>query len=181
MKDSTVILLVVGGFVLLFWAFSKGFLTASPTGLAINPQTGQPYGAIQVPQPATNYSGFLAATTAPGVGQALNTIIGGLGTGLSAWISGGAAPNVPTPGQSASVNSPALAAQPTGALYGPFVDATTFQGTATPVGPIVDPTASYNSTSGLAFDYSGLSSANSFDPTYSLLDPALGGSGVVGA
>lgn len=174
MKDSTVILLIVGGFVLLFWAFSKGII--STTGLGVNPATGQPYGTIVTPQPTTNYSGYLAATTAPGVSSALNGALSGIGSGLnnlfSGWF-GGSSQTTPGPNQTASPTSPAVAAQPSGSVYGPFVDASTFQGTSNPVGPVVDPVMSYNSTSGSAFDFLGLSNANSYDPSYALNDPGL--------
>lgn len=174
MKDSTVVLLIVGGFALLFWAFSRGLI--STTGLGVNPATGQQYGVITAPQPTTNYSGYLAATTAPGVSSALNGALSGLGAGVnnlfSGWF-GGSSQTTPAPNQTASPVSPAVAAQPTGAVYGPFVDASTFQGTSNPVGPVVDPTVSYNATSGSAFDFLGLSQANSYDPNYALTDPGL--------
>lgn len=175
MKDSTVIILIVGGFALLFWAMSRGLLTGTPTGLGVNPATGRPYGVITAPQPTTNYSGYLAATTAPGVSSALNGALSGIGTGLNNLFSGwfGGASTAPSPNQTASASSPALAAQPNGAVYGPFVDASTFQGTANPIGPVINPEMSYNSTSGSAFDFYGLANANSPDMTYSLMDPAL--------
>lgn len=175
MKDSTIIVLVVAGFALLFWAMSRGLLGATPTGLGVNPATGKPYGVITAPQPTTNYSGYLAATTAPGVSGALNGALSGIGTGLNNLFSGwfGGAQTTPSPNQTASSNSPALAAQPAGAVYGPFVDASTFQGTANPVGPVVNPDMSYAATSGSAFDYAGLANANSPDMTYSIQDPGF--------
>lgn len=188
MKDSTVILLVVGGFVLLFWAFSKGIITAGvgPTGLGVNPATGKPYGVITAPQPSTNYSGYLAATTAPGVSGALNGALSGIGSGLNNLFSGwfGGQSSNPTPSASnqiASANSPALNAQPAGPVAAPFDFASTFQGTSNPVGPVVNPDVSYNATNWSAFDYNGLAASNSPDMTYSLMDPNLAdGSGVYG-
>jgi hypothetical protein len=176
MKDSTIVILVIGGFAVLYLAFSRGFLSASPTGLGLNPATGQAYGTINVPQPSTNYSGYLAASTAPGVSSALNGALSGIGSGLNNLFSGwfGGSSQTPTAAnQTATPASPSLGAQPAGPNYGPFLDATMLQGTSNPVGPVNNPDLAYAATSGLAFDYAGLANANSPDSTYSLMDPSL--------
>lgn len=184
MKDSTILILIVGGFALLFWAFSRGLLTASPTGLGINPATGRAYGTVAVPQPSQNYSGYLAASTAPGVASALNGALSGIGVGLnnlfSGWLgssntgSGGGNQGPVAPAASA----PSAAAQPSGPTPGSFYSGASapamLNATAyTPVGPVVPPDVSYAATPGSAFDYQGLSVDNSYDPSYSLQDPAL--------
>lgn len=177
MKEGTTVLLIVGGLALLFWAFSKGLLGVVPTGISINPATGQPYGAIAVPQPSTNYSGYLAASTAPQVSSVLNGALSGLGQGVnhlfSGWF-GGSSQTPPTANNVgvAPTSTPALAASPSGPSpsYGVL---TADMGTSTPVGPVIDPILSYNTTSGAAFDYTGLAAANAPDPGYSLTDPGL--------
>ena len=172
MKDNTVILLVIGGLVLLFWAMSKGLLGTGATGLAINPATGQPYGAISVPQPSTNYSGYLAASTAPGVANALNGALTGLSSMFAGWLGTSSTPT-PAPAQGANPASPSLAAQPSGptssfysgASAPAMLDATQY---AANVGPSVPPDISYNATQGAAFDFPGLTADNAYDPSYSL-------------
>jgi hypothetical protein len=169
MKDSTVLIVVIAGFALIFWAFSKGFLSASPTGLGINPQTGKPFGVVNIPQPSQNYSGYLAASTAPGVSTALNGALSGIGAGLnnlfSGWIGGSSQVQGVNQGAvNPPASAPSAAAQPVGPtaqIFGPFV------------GPVAYPDVSYNATPGSAFDYAGLAADNVYDPTYSLQDPAF--------
>lgn len=176
MKDSTILILVIGGLALLFWASSKGFISASPTGLGINPATGKAYGTIAVPQPSTNYSGYLAASTAPGVTSALNALIGGLGSTTSSWLAGSGAAT-PTVGQGAtnpSSSAPSAAAQPVGPSSSYFYSGAYLNPISSPsaaVGPAVAPELSYGATSGAAFDYAGLASSNAVDPSYSLTIP----------
>lgn len=167
MKDSTIIVLIVAAVALFFWASSRGLLGIGlgPTGLIANPATGAQSGAIAVPQPTQNYSGYLAASTAPGISSALNSIIGGIGGGLAAWLSpsGGRSPVV---SQGANPNSPAYAAQP---------QTYSVPDSGTLVGPQLDPIAglSYQgATVGSAFDYAGLAGANAYDPNYDLSTPA---------
>lgn len=188
MKDEGWIVLIVGGFVLLFWAFSRGLIGGGvgPTGVAVNPQTGVASGAIQVPQPSSNYSGYLAATTAPGVASAVNTIIGGLGTTLSGWFSGGSnAPQVAQGPAAPASAAPSAAAQPAGPTpINPITGGNFYAGAnapamlnataATPIGPITAPDVTYDATSGSAFDYNGLSGSNAYDPTYAMLIPDTG-------
>ena len=183
MKEDTGIIVIIGGFILLFWAFSRGLIGSGigPTGIAVNPQTGVASGAISVPQPTQNYSGYLAATTAPGVSNALNTLVGGLGTTLSGWFSGGSNPPQVAQGPAApAVQAPSQAAQPSGPTpINPITGGGFFAGAnapamlnataATPVGPITDPSVTYDATSGSAFDFGGLAASNSVDPTYSLM------------
>jgi hypothetical protein len=167
MKDETIIVLVVAAVAVFFWAASRGLFGVGlgPTGLVANPQTGVQSGAINVPQPSSNYSGYLAASTAPGVSSALNSIIGGIGGGLAAWLSPSGS-NPPTVSQGASPNSPSGAAQPqtmdiplSGTLVGPQIS------------PIMGLSYAGN-TIGSAFDYQALADANSYDSNYDLSTPA---------
>jgi hypothetical protein len=177
MKDSTIVLLLIGGAALLFWAVSTGLIRTTGGMIPVGAQGQVAGGTILAPQPSSNYSGYLAATTAPGVSTALNSALSGISTGVNhlfaGWFGGSGAAAGPAPQQTASANSPALAAQPAGPVYGPFVDAQTFQGTSSPVGPINDPSVAYGATSGAAFDYAGLANANTYDPGYSLQDASL--------
>jgi hypothetical protein len=171
MKDSTIVVLVVAGVVALFWAASTGLI-----------KTG-----IQVPQPAQNYSGYLAASTAPAVTGALNSIIGGLSNSISGWLSPAAPPTTVsgTPGQiatlqaSAASSSPQTTDTPVGnQLISPTFAASpsgpNFTGLVASVqppqnsGPVVDPSLSYASTSQAAYDYTGLAASNPYDAGYSL-------------
>lgn len=157
MKTGTVIAVVGGAVVLLFWAASRGLINA---GVRVNP-SGTVTGIV-APQPSQNYSGYLAASTAPAVTGAINTALSGLSSSLSAWLHPTGSPSVP-PAQGATTSSPSLAAQPSGP--------TTDQGVVASgafVGPQVPPDLSYNATPGSAFDYSGLALDNSFDPEASL-------------
>jgi hypothetical protein len=169
MKEETVIILIVAGVALLFWATSSGLLKVTGGAVPVG-NTG-----ILAPQPSQNYSGYLAASTAPGVSSALNSIIGGLGTSLGAWLSPSGSPPPPV-GQGASSASPSGAAQPIG-VPNPAIQPTSISPSASLVGPtLVGPQippldgTSYDATLGSAYDYNGLSAANSFDPSYSLME-----------
>ena len=177
MKDSTIIILVVAGAAILFWAASRGLFGVGigPTGLAANPATGRLGGAITVPQPTQNYSGFLAASTAPGVASALNSILGGLGGTISGWLapSGDNSPVVNQGPMQPTGSAPSAAAQPGGPFPVGFFSGASNNPVISPsaaVGPAVPPDLSYGDTAGSAFDYSGLAAANSFDPNYSLME-----------
>lgn len=176
MKESTVIVLIVAGVAALFWAMSRGLLGVGvgPTGLVANPATGHLAGAITVPQPTQNYSGYLAASTAPGVASALNSIFGGIGSSISGWLSPSGSSNTPYVNQgpiAPSPEAPSAAAQPggplpdgffSGASQNPVVASSAF------VGPVVAPDLAYGATSGLAFAYDGLAADNAPDMSYSL-------------
>ena len=161
MKDSTLIIIVVAVAAGLFFAFRGGFLAPSPTGIAVNARTGLPSGNIAVPQPAQNYSGFLAASTAPQVAGALGNFISGAASSALAWFSP-KNPPPPPPQQGASTVSPSLGAQPSG----PAVPSPLY-GTEAYVGPQVDPVMAYP-MDGASFGYASLATDNGFDPTYSL-------------
>jgi hypothetical protein len=166
MKDETLIIFIVAGFALLFWAVSTGLIKTTGGGVNVG-------GGIVAPQPATNYSGYLAASTAPGVSSALNSILGGVGTSVAAWLSPepSTATNTPFVNQGPmqpAVSAPSAAAQPQGPSSSGLVAAQTVQNTSVPVGPVIDPSISYLSTNQDAFNYLGLSSANAVDPGYSL-------------
>lgn len=178
MKDSTLIIIIVAGAAVLFWAVSSGLINSG----------------IQVPQPAQNYSGYLAASTAPAVSNAINSVLGGLSNSLSGWLSGGG-PTAPataagTPGiapasavqaavaaaassqisttdspVSSSLISPTFAAGPSGPDLSGLVASVQPPSNS---GPVVDPSLSYNATTQNAYDYSGLASANPYDAGYSL-------------
>lgn len=160
MKDSTLVIIVVAVAAGLFFAFRNGFLSSSPTGLGINARTGLPSGNITVPQPATNYSGFLAASTAPQVSNALGGFITGLSSSALAWLSPKQGQVVP-PQSGASTVSPSLGAQPSG----PWSLSDVWGGAL--VGPQIDPVISYDSTNGSSFGYDSLAADNAFDPMYS--------------
>jgi hypothetical protein len=177
MKESTIIILVVAGVAALFWAVQTGLIKV--TGGAVN--VG---GGIVAPQPSQNYSGYLAASTAPGVSGALNAILGGVGSTLSSWLApANANPAAPTPAQvAASVGPVPGSIQPTSATIGTQLVSPSFAGpsgpslanlmpsySATPIGPQTDASLNYDSTTGNAFDYNGLSGANAYDPAYSLM------------
>lgn len=163
-NENTIIIVVIAGIALLFWAMSKGLI--SSTGLSVTP-SGQQVGLISVPQPTQNYSGYLAATTAPAVSSAVNTAVSGLSTGVNHLFSAWFGQSTPTPyvnqGPVApAASAPSAAAQP----MGPITPVTT-------VGPQIPSDISYAATAGSAFDYTGLANANSWDSTYALQDPGL--------
>jgi len=166
MKEETVIILVVAGFALLFWAVQTGLIKTVGGGINVG-------GGVVAPQPSVNYSGYLAASTAPGVSSALNSILGGLGTSIAGWLSPepSTATNTPFVNQGPMLpasQAPSAAAQPSGPTPSAVVAAQTVQNTPVPVGPVVDPSVSYLSTNQNAFNYIGLADANAVDPNYSL-------------
>jgi hypothetical protein len=152
------IAIVVGAVVVIFLAVNRGLIT-SGVQVGVGPGGVTTTRGIVAPQPTSNYGGYLAASTAPGVSNALNGALTGLGHAIAGWM------NPPTsvpasPSQGASAASPSLAAQPigpSGAVAAGFA-----------VGPQIDPSVGYGVTSGAAFDYAGLAGDNSFDPNASL-------------
>lgn len=156
MRTGAVVAIVAGVLIALYWAFSRGIIGSGGLGVRAS-------GGVIAPQPSSNYSGYLAATTAPQVSGILNTVLSGVNSGLHSWLAPAqAATPAPTPAPAAS---PALAAQPQGPSG--LNDSALFY-SATPVGPQVDPTVSYAATSGAAYDLGGLASQNAFDPSSSL-------------
>jgi hypothetical protein len=162
MKEAPFLAVVIGGFALLYLAVKSGWIGG-------NPNAAIPVGrGVYAPQPAQNYSGYLAASTAPGVSDALNGLLSGVGGALSGWL------------HTRSSNSPApnvQAAAPTGA----YQAASTGIGPSNPLGisdsnnPMLwtDPLA-YDNTGVTSFAYDALAADNAYDPTYSLmLDPSL--------
>lgn len=162
MKEAPLIAIIVGGVALLYLAVKSGWIGANPTA-AIPVGKG-----VYAPQPAQNYSGYLAASTAPGVSNALNGIISGIGGAVSGWL------------HSPSVNTPApavRAAAPTGANQA----VSTGVGPSNPLGisnsndPALwtDPLL-YDNTNVTSFAYDQIAADNAFDPSYSLMtDPSL--------
>lgn len=159
MKAETALILVGGLIALLWFASAKGLIAsgAVPVGKG-----------VYAPQPAQNYSGYLAASTAPAVSGALSTILSGVAGGLSAWLH----PKSSTP-------APAVrAAAPTSAGY----NGSGGVGPSNPLGISTDDPAyqamisgysdqmraGYDQTSGSAFSYDALALDNAFDPNYSL-------------
>lgn len=169
MKDSTLVILVVAGAALLFWAVSSGIIRTTGGGINVG-------GGVVAPQPTQNYSGYLAASTAPQVSGAINTAISGLSGLFSGWLSGSQV--APKTGQTYSPSSPSLFAQPSGpaptsgaklvSSLNPSVGSAYASYSDTLVGPQVSDDISYQATNGSAFDYYGLASDNAFDPDYSL-------------
>jgi hypothetical protein len=164
MSTGGVVAIVIGAVVILFLAVNRGLINS---GVQISP-TGAQRGIV-APQPAQNYGGYLAATTAPAVSSAVSSLIS-LGNGaLTSWMRPA---NSPTPvAQGGSVASPSLAAQP----QGPAV--TYYNANITPIGPVVSPDLGYVNTNQAAFDYVGLANDNGFDINASLEQNA----GVYGA
>lgn len=158
MKTGAVIAIVVGVLAVLYLAVSRGLIGS---GVAIGPG-GQQRGIV-APQPGSNYSGYLAATTAPQVSGILNTVLSGVNSAFHSWLAPSAPAAVP-PAQGASANSPSLFAQPSGPAPQPSM----YSAPTALVGPQIDPALQYDQTSGAAFDYAGLSNDNSFDPNASL-------------
>ncbi len=161
MKEAPLLAIVIGGFALLYYAMKSGWIGPNP-GAAVPVGRG-----VYAPQPAQNYSGYLAASTAPGVSNALNGLLSGIGGALSGWM------------HTKPTNTPAnvQAAAPTGA----FQAASTGVGPSNPLGlsdsndPFLwtDPMA-YDNTDVTSFSYDALAADNAYDPTYSLmLDPNL--------
>ena len=157
MKPGAVIAIVIGVVAVIYYAFSRGIIGS---GAVVTP------GGILAPQPSSNYSGYLAATTAPQVSGILNTVLSGVNSGLHSWLAP-SSPSTPAPAQSASPNSPSLAAQPSGPSSSAIV-VNPFNYGPAPVGPQVDAGLSYNFTPMNAFDYGGLAAQNTFDPAVSL-------------
>lgn len=164
MSTGGVIALVIGAVAIIFLAVNRGLV-----------QSGVPVGhGIVAPQPASNYGGYLAASTAPQVSNILSTLLSGANSAFHNWLAP-KSPGTPAPAQGFSSSSPSAAAQPTGPAPG-AIQPSNFDTTAGLVdtsggwmiGPQVDPLVSYNQTPQSAFDYSGLASDNSFDPNASL-------------
>lgn len=154
MKVWGIVAIVGGILVALYFAASRGLIGSGvPVG-----RTG-----IVAPQPGTNYSGYLAATTAPQVSGILNTLLSGVNSAAHSWLAPSNSPSTVGPNQGASANSPALFASPVGPM-----DTTMISATGTLVGPQIPPDVQYNATPGSAFDYSGLAADNSYDPNASL-------------
>jgi hypothetical protein len=161
MKTGAVIAIVAGVLVALYFAVSRGLIGS---GVAVKAS-----GGVVAPQPAANYSGYLAATTAPQVSGILNTLLSGVNSAAHSWLAPSGAPSSPAPQQGASPTSPSLFAQPSG----PAPQPTSYVADTTLVGPQIDPVMQYSATSGSAFDYSGLAADNSFDVNASLEDYAV--------
>lgn len=159
MSTGGVIALVVGGLAVIFLLVNRGLVNA-----------GVPVGhGIVAPQPAQNYGGYLAASTAPQVSGLLSTVLSGVTSAAHSWLSPSSSSNTPAPNQAASSASPSLSAQPSGpaaAVSSPLGPSDVGMGWM--IGPVIDPSLSYNATPGSAFDYAGLASDNSFDPNASL-------------
>lgn len=160
MKEGTVIILIVGAVAVLFWAVSTGLIKTTGGNIQLG-------GGIVAPQPSSNYSGYLAASTASGVSSALNGLLSGFGNMASGWFSpSGSGGGTTVQGQVAVPTSPALSAQPSGPNVA--TPSTYASYDTSLVGPQISSDVSYDATSGAAFDYYGLSDSNSYDPEYSL-------------
>jgi hypothetical protein len=166
MSTGGVIAIVIGAVVVIFLAVNKGLVNS---GVAVG------HGII-APQPAQNYGGFLAASTAPQVSNILGTILSGVNSSFHNWLAP-ATPATPAPAQGASATSPSVAAQPTGPAPGTIQPSsyTTSAGLVDTgmgwmIGPQTTPALGYDATSGAAFDYAGLTADNSFDPNASLME-----------
>jgi hypothetical protein len=164
MRDSTI--WIIAGAVLI------GFLVVFKYNTQV--ATGQ---KILTPQPTQNYGGYLQATTAPAVSSAISGIISGFGSTIGGWLGNSSQPSIATAGISAA-GSVAAGVAPRLISGGPAGSAAPNAPAAliAPIGPITDPSLSYNATDYSSFDYSGLAGNNSWDPTSSLsIDPSTGG------
>lgn len=173
MKTGAIIAIVAGALILIFWATSRGLIQS---GVQVGP-TGTQRGIV-APQPAQNYSGYLAATTAPQVSGILNGLLSGLSGSVSSWFGKSAAPQPVAQGTNA--NSPALAATGSAGVAASILNTTNQQYIATLspstysdpgstlIGPQVDPALQY--AGGSAFDYAGLAADNAYDPAASMGD-----------
>jgi hypothetical protein len=168
MKDTWIY--VIAGAVLI------GFLVVFKYNTQI--ATGQ---KILTPQPTQNYGGYLQATTAPAVSQALSGAISGFGSTIAGWLGSSSQPSIATAGISAAgaVGAGVAPRLISGGPAGSAAPNAPAQLIA-PIGPITDPNLSYNATDYSSFDYSGLASNNAYDPTASLgsfatIDPNSGG------
>lgn len=159
MSTGGTIALVVGVLAIFYLAINRGLIN-SGVQVGIGPGGVTSARGIVAPQPSSNYGGYLAASTAPGVASALNGALTGIGSSLASWVHGSPAPAGPAPAQGASYNSPSMAAQPSGPV-GSYVAGST-------VGPVIDPVVSYDATSGAAFDYPGLAADNGYDASVAL-------------
>lgn len=168
MKTGAIIAVVVGVVVVLYLAVSRG-LIGSGVAVSVGPGGVTTAHGIVAPQPGSNYSGYLAATTAPGVSSALNGLLTGVGGAFTKWLTPNA-PAQPAPAQGANAASPSLAAQPSGPVPAAAFGSASATGSGAPVGPMVPPDISYNATAGSAFDYSGLAGDNGYDPSFSLME-----------
>ena len=169
-EETTVLIIVVAAAALLFWAVSSGLIKS---GVVTVPGSG----GVVAPQPSSNYSGYLAASTAPGVAGAINTVLSGLGNTVDAWLGGTRSAQPTAAGQTANAASPALAAQPAGPSPAVIPPSATYVDYSNAlVGPQVDPAVAYAATTGAAFDYLGLAGANTADASYSLQPDYYGGS-----
>jgi len=160
MKAGVIVAVIVGAVAIIFLAVNRG-LISSGVNVGFGPAGSTTVKGIIAPQPTQNYSGFLAASTAPGVATALNGALAGLGKGFESWFGGGG--GTQPVAQGASATSPSLFAQPSG----PSAAAAATVGGSL-VGPIIDPAMSYDMTTGAAYDYSGLSADNTWDSSATL-------------
>lgn len=163
MNTGAVIAIVVGAVVLVFLAVNRG-LVSSGVQVGVGPGGATSVRGIVAPQPSSNYGGYLAASTAPGVSAALNGAFTGLGSALAGWFS--PPHSAPLSAQGSSPTSPAGPAQPTGPATAVETQSAVIGGAL--VGPQVDPIVSYNSTSGSAFAWDSLAADNAPDVSASL-------------
>lgn len=166
MSTGGVIAIVLGAVVLVFLAVNRG-LVSSGVQVGIGPSGATSTRGIVAPQPSTNYGGYLAASTAPGVSSALNGALTGLGSGLASWFRP-APTSAPVVSQGANSASPSAAAQPVG------VQTTNMPISGALVGPQITPISglSYDATSGAAFGFGDLSAENAWTAADSLETPA---------
>lgn len=163
MSTGGIVALAIAAVAVIFLAVNRGLISSGvQVGVGAGGVTSTK--GIVAPQPSSNYGGYLAASTAPGVSSALNGALTGLGSAFAGWFGGSPAPTKPVQ-QGATSNSPSLAAQPIGTTDAPIGGAL--------VGPqpasLSGLQLTYDSgTTGAAFDYTGLANANSWDQSSSL-------------
>jgi hypothetical protein len=160
MKEGGVIAIVAGVVIVLWFAVNKGLIQARAV----------PVGAgVYAPQPAQNYSGYLAASTAPGVSGALNSILSGVGGAVTAWLKKG--PSNPAPAVSAA--APGMGGYLGSGGVGPSnpmgtIDQNDPAYLAMLAGNTDAAAMAYDQTTNNAFAYDALAADNAYDPNYSL-------------
>lgn len=166
MKDEGLIIaLVIGAIAIFFFAVNRG-LISSGVSVGVGAGGATSVKGIIAPQPSQNYSGYLAASTAPGVAGAINGLLSGIGSGASAWFSG--VKSTPTP----AVGNPAQAAAPVSSVANAAQQQSVYDNTPLPLpalGPqLSDVNLAYDNTSGSSFGYDALAADNAYSPGDSL-------------
>lgn len=161
MKEAPLLAVIIGGFAILYLAIKSGWIGP-------NQSAAIPVGkGVYAPQPAQNYSGYLAASTAPGVSSALNGLLSGIGGAVSGWLH---TPSVNSPAPNVRAVTPTSYSQSVSTGIGPG----NITGTADSFDQTLwDNPIAYDNTDVTAFSYDAIAADNAYDPTYSLTDYSI--------